>query len=136
MHLELIKIVTFKFFHHLKIHLSSILFSLLLTLGDTSRTEGVVDVNVDVEETFMVRSNPIVWEFPVINLTVAHEMILKVIINHDGVHINHIWVLVNSQNKLLRVNETNIHIDGTDECLKNILQNLGIVIPPVSHTLL
>src|SRR6056300_1441063 len=136
MHLELIKIVSFKFLQHLKVHLGSVLLRLFLTLCHTPRTEGIVDVDIDVEETFVMCSNPVIGEFPVIDLAVTHEVVLEIVIYHDGVHINHIWVLVNSQNKLLRVYETNIHVDSTDERLKNIFKDFRVVIPPIAHTLL
>ena len=50
-----------------------------------------------------------------------HEMIFKVIANHDGVQINHSRILVNPKNKSFRVMESYIHVNGADEGFEDIL---------------
>jgi hypothetical protein len=39
----------------------------------------------------------------------AHEVVLKVVIHHDGVHVDHIWVLVDTKDKLFRMKETDVY---------------------------
>src|SRR5210317_1505182 len=129
MHVNVLLLVIFKLFKECS---GSQLFGLLFTLCLSSPTKLTIYVGINVENTLVVSHNSIFWEGYIRNLTVLHEMILKVIINHDGIQINVFGIVVDSKNELLCVKETQIHVDRTDECLKDILKDLWIIVPPIS----
>src|SRR6056300_1930667 len=133
MHINVLSLVIFKLF---KERSSSQLFGLLFTFGLPPTTKLTINIGINVENTFVMTHNTIFWQRYIHNLTVLHEVIFEVVINHDSIQINILRVIIDSKNELFRVKETKIHVDGADESFKNIFQNLWIIIPPVSLSLL
>src|SRR5210317_987405 len=133
MHVNVLLLVIFKLFKDCSV---SQLFGLLFTLCLSSPTKLTIYIGINVENTLVVSHDTVFWEGYIRNLTVLHEMILKVIINHDGVKVNIPGIIVDSKNKLFRMEETKIHIDRTHKGFKDIFKDLWIIIPFIFHTFL
>src|SRR5210317_172381 len=103
MHINLLLLVVFKLFKECP---GSQLFGLLFTLCLPSPTKLTIYVGVNVENTFVMSHNTVFWQRYICNLTVLHEMILEVIINHDGIQIDKIGINVEIKIQLLWVKNT------------------------------
>src|SRR6056300_1782113 len=105
MHVNLVLLVIFKLFKECS---GSQLFGLLFTLSFPPTSKSTIYVGINVKYTLVVSHDTVFWQRYIRNLTVLHEMILKVIINHDGVKVNIPGIIIYSKNKLLCVEETKV----------------------------
>src|SRR6056300_1333725 len=133
MHVNLVLLVFFKLFKECS---GSQLFGLLFTFCLSSPTKLTVYIGINVKNTLVMSRNTVFWQRYICNLTVLHEMILEVIINHDGIQIDKIGIIIDSKNELFCMKETQIHVNRTNERLKDILKDLWVIIPAISHSLL
>src|SRR6056300_484001 len=105
MHINVLSLVVFKLF---KERSSSQLFGLLFTFGLPPTTKLTINIRINVENTFVMTHNSVFWQRYIHNLTVLHEVILEVVINHDSIQINILGIVIDSKNELLCVEETKV----------------------------